>query len=55
MDYIHELQNFYDTNLLDKENSHFLIADLTVSTIELLKEKEERHLAKTVDSKNKVT
>ncbi len=40
IDYIHELQNFYDSNLLDKENSHFLIADLAINTIEFLKEKE---------------
>ena len=41
LDYISSMQNFYDRNLLDKENCHFLLADLAINSIELLKNKIE--------------
>jgi hypothetical protein len=40
LDNINSQQNYYERNLLDKENCHFLIADLAISSIELMKRDE---------------
>ena len=41
LEYINSQQIYYDRNLLDKENCHFLVADLAISSIELMKRSEE--------------